>query len=414
MAELVNRRKTDYIFNMVVRMNTAFSVGAGFYNTANTDSLAGRKCLEVIDDFCDEWNLDELNQLIAIDAWTSGNAFLDIISTEKIPMAGIRILPLSSFIKIHRDEDAQVLQYEQNWGGRYLHVDAKHILHFKLMPEDSSAWGTGIGQILCRDGMGYKTTAGSNVTRPSFFEAREMMGDVTIKTAYAGMPRWAVKAKDGKADDVAKLTNMFGNLDPLQNIVHNMDTEIQNLSLEIGGKYEPFYRHLSQETIAATLNPLIQLWTSMSFTYASAKEAIDAMMPIIRGYQRSHKRFIENHIYKPIIMDAKGMEAVKKADVRINWGEQEPMELEAIKDIYEILKDPKFDGLYDPADIIDLLRDAGARINPTQQAQMSRQFRDLEKLKNAKEKKIPISALPKDQQLQEIKLQILRKIQGRT
>ena len=269
-------------------------MGAGFYNTANTDTLAGRKCLDLVNDFCKDWNLDELNQLIAIDVWTSGNAFLDILSTEKIPMAGIKMLPLSSFTRIHRDERAEVLQYEQNWGGRYHHIDAKHILHFKWMPEDASAWGTGIGQILCREGEGYQTQAGNKSKRPAFFQAREMMSDVTIKTAYAGMPRFAVKAPQSKNDDLRSLANLINKLDPLQSIVHNQDTDIQNLALEIGGKYESFYRHMSQETIAATMNPMIQLWTSMSFTYASAKEAIDAMMPIIRVYQRSHKRFIEN------------------------------------------------------------------------------------------------------------------------
>lgn len=413
MAELVRRRKTDYLFNMVCHINTAYSTGAGFYNTANTDEMVGRKCLESIDEFCDEWELDDLHQKIALDVWTSGNAFLDAVEMEGGRLGGLRILPLSSFTRIYRDEDGIAQRYEQSWGGRYSHVDAKDIMHFRWMEEDASAWGTGTGQILARRGLGYKTNSGQTVHRPSLFETREMMDDIAIKITYSGMPRFSVKAPDAKADDLRQLTSLYSKLDPLQHIVHNYDTDIQNLSLDTNGKYESFFKRTDNASIAAMMNPIIQLWTSMSFTYASAMEAIDAMMPLVRIYQRAHKRFIERNVYRRIIMDEKGRQAVKRADVQLNWGSEDPMDMEAIRQVYEILRDPKFDGLYDPKDVIEMLRDAGAKVNPTAQADMSRQFRDLERLKNMRERKVHISELPREEQIREIKLRLLKRMGGR-
>ena len=60
MDKLVQYRNTDAKFRLAVMFGCAFSVGIGFHNTADTSTPTGRRVLELIDDFCEEWDLDSL------------------------------------------------------------------------------------------------------------------------------------------------------------------------------------------------------------------------------------------------------------------------------------------------------------------------------------------------------------------
>lgn len=78
MGDLVKHLKTNVKFKMSVITYMAHSVGIGYYITTAANN-AGRKAKELIMDFEEDFDIDELNQKIGRDAWASGNAFLNVI-----------------------------------------------------------------------------------------------------------------------------------------------------------------------------------------------------------------------------------------------------------------------------------------------------------------------------------------------
>ena len=409
--KIIQYRETDMKFQLAVMMNTSNSVGAGFHNTADISTPTGKACLELINNFCDEWNLDELNQLIAIDVWPSGNAFLEPLGTETKRLLGIQILPVSSFIKIKRDEYGDVLSYIQQWGGPQKELEPSAVYHFKWLPRNAGPFGNGIGQPLARKGVGYKTSGNTNVQRASYFEISEMLQDVSVKMTYAGLPRYDIHAKV-KDEQVNAVNQAYSKFDPLEHLVHNFESDVKSISLDTQNKFDSFIRNVNDEIVAGIMTPIPRMFSALNFTYASADAAIEAYLPLIRMYQRAHKRFIENFIYKPLIMQEKNEAAVKKADVQLNWGQQKQLEINEITEIWNILKEPQFDDLYDPNDVLDMIREIAPNIKQMEKpaADMSEQMKALHKLKNRKEKKINMAELDPSDKLKLAQTELIKRI----
>ena len=137
LKDIVDNFKRNLKFKLTVFTYMANAVGVGFFNSADLTTPTGRKSLEIVDDFAEEWDMDTLNQKIGRDVWGSGNAFLNKVSDAENPFAGVYMLPLSSFTKIYRDEGGQVQEFIQNWGGRgEQHVEPGDILHARWLPID--------------------------------------------------------------------------------------------------------------------------------------------------------------------------------------------------------------------------------------------------------------------------------------
>ena len=411
MDKLVQYRNTDAKFRLAVMFGTAFSVGIGFHNTADTTTPSGRRVLEIVDDFCEEWDLDSLNQSIAQDVWATGNAFLRPMGTPR-KMQGVQMVPVSSIIRIRRDIDGSVVHYEQTWGSQYRHIEADKIMHFKWMAENSSAWGTGLGQPLARRGVGYKTASGKVIHRPSLFQISEMLTDIEAKMVYAGLPRYDVEAevKDAALQDVQ---NAFNALDPLQHTVHNFKTDISTVALDTQSRFDSFIRYLDDNFLNGIMTPIPRMFSSLNFTYASADASIESYLPLVRMYQRAHKRFVENHIYKPLIVQERGdISAVKKSQIALQWGQQGETEFEEIRQVYDILKDPMFNGRYDPEDLLDMIREKVPQLSKVEEPmeELDERVKELGEITDRAEKKVDIRELPAEDQYKILRNQVLEKI----
>lgn len=370
-ADVVKYLKTNVQFKMAVITYMAYSVGAGFYTTAANNS-AGKQAKKIIDDFNQEWDVDTLNQLIGIDVWASGNAFLNTVPGEAKTgkgIGGVYMMPLSSVQKINRNKKAQIESYLQVWAGRSVKVPASDVKHWAWLPLDGSSMGEGLGQILARSGIGYKTMAGNTIYRPSWFQITEMIDDVSAKITYAGQPRYFAYFEGDKATDpfVTKAKQAFNKLDPGQNFVTNVKGDVKTITLDTQNRFDTFIRNIKDNVVTGLMSPLIRLFSSLDFTYASSKEAVKAMNPLIGMNNRAHKRFLEGNLYTPIL-EGENINQ-KQADLRHHWGEIEKPTLETIEKTWNILKDPKFDGQWDPKNIIDMLIDAGVPITPTMEKQ---------------------------------------------
>ena len=358
MREIVGQRETNPKFGMTTLLDMAYAVGAGYHLDADTDKSVGVDALDFCKRFADRWNLDELNQKISIDVWSSGNAFIEPLR-DGDKLAGLSMLPLSSFRAIRRDRHGDIVSFLQEWGSDIKTLEPMAVMHFSWLARDASAWGTGLGQPLARKGYGYSTKSGRR-RRPSLLEIDEMMTDVTTRMVYWGLPRFDVGVKGNDNQTTRSISNAYNNLEPLQHMVHNFDTDIKTISLDTQGRFDSFIRHVDDQVTTGTMNPIIRLWSSMNYTYASAKEARNALMPFIGMNQRAHKRFIENMVLKPLVAQEFGMESVELADVRLNWGAPQKMTIDDIVKIDSVLSKPQYADRYNPDDIVRMFREAGA------------------------------------------------------
>ena len=410
MDKLVQYRSRDTKFRLAVMLNTAYSVGIGFHNTADTSSPQGKKILEMVDEFCDEIDLDSLNQSIAMDAWATGNAFLRPMGSDK-ELKGVQIVPVSSIIRIKRDEDGTVKQYVQYWGAETNEIEGKDLMHFKWLAENAGAWGVGLGQALAYRGVGYRTASGKTIRRPSMFQISEMMTDVEAKMVYSGLPRYDVYA-DVKDDQLAQINQIYNVSEPLQHTLHNYKGEVNTVALDTQNRFDSFLRSLDDTMLNGIMTPIPRMFSSLNFTYASADAAIEAYLPLIRMYQRAHKRFVENHIYKPLLSAQYDSKAIKKSDISLQWGQQNEITFEEIQEVYGILKDPMFNGRFDPEDILDMIREKVPQLNKIEEPmqELDSRVRELAEITDGAEKKKSIEDLPEEDQYAILRNQAIRKM----
>ena len=293
LAKIIKRRESDLKFQQAVVTSMAFSVGMGFHLKADTSTTGGKEALAIAEDFAKRCNLDEINQLVAMDAWATGNAFLEPLRDEHDRITDLQILPVSSFIRIQRDKHGAVTGYTQQHGGPQISLTPDVVMHFKWLPRDASAWGCGLGQALAKPGVGYKNAAGKIIKRPPWFAITEMVDDIVPKMLYAGVPRYDIGVKGQGDDNLAKIQAAFNRLDPGQHTIHNFETDIKTIALDTQSRQDSFLRKVDDEYTAGLMTPVGRMWSSNNYTYKSGDAAMEAHMPLIASYARAHKKFVE-------------------------------------------------------------------------------------------------------------------------
>lgn len=361
LSDVVEYFKRNLTFKLAVLTYAYRSSGMGSYHTVrDPNSSEGKKALELIDSFAEDWDLDNIDFKIARDGWMGGNAFLNLVSAEKI--SGLYMLPMSSFTKIERDESGNPVKYIQQWGGRAKTIDTPEIiLHFRYNPVDEDAFGEGIGQAMARPGKGYETEAGNVRKSISIFEMQERMNDDISLLLHSGLPRYLITFPGAEDDFLTDAQSRFETLDTLEHLVVNAEGKVERIALDTQGKFDSFIRHVSDQVTTGTMSPLIRLWSSMDFTFASSKEATDAMDPSVQHFQRMHKRFDERGIYWPVLTQ-NGIDP-KVVKLRKNWGIDEKPKLE-MDHIMKLLEMKAAGGLptVKDEDLVNMLVEAGAKI----------------------------------------------------
>ena len=129
-------------------------------------------------------------------------------------------------------------------------------------------------------------------------------------------------------------------------------------------------------------------------------------------YQRAHKRFIENHVYKPILMDEYDMDAIKKSQIALQWGQQDEITFEEIKEVHGILKDPMFKGRFDPEDLLDMIREKVPQLSKLEEPmeELDSRVRELTEITDRKEKEVPTDELPMEDQYKIYRNELLKKM----
>ena len=371
MAKLLKTYRSCTLLGSSVKTHVKLSVGHGFYITADTSTAKGKKAKALIERIAREINLDALNEEISQSMWITGNAFVTkpIIDKRKKSIKGLKVIPFDSMIGIREDQDGKLLGYTQqviggvsNPGG-LRDIATDQLLHFSINNENGDRWGTGLGQVMSREGEGYVTVNDTKLQRPSLASLLEMLEDMSGKMVYGGVPRYVIFVKKGGKIVVEDLTKQFDGMDPLQHVITNADATVETISLDTQNKFDAFISHIMKMAVMALQDPTIQLWTSMSFTYASSESAMEAMMPGIAAYEREHKKFLEAHVFKPIIDAYMGPKAWDEVDLQLNWGEPDAMDIEAILNYVAVFTNPLMADHFNWRDVGDMLKNAGYDAN---------------------------------------------------
>ena len=353
--QLIERYKTDPLFHMIINVNTDYTAGRGFHLSKSDDSGKSEQALKLIEDWAEDNDLDMLLQGVAQDGWICGNAFL-----RWTVDGGVKKLPVSEFYQVNVDSEDNPISYRRTRDGNSLtDMPADQIMHFCIKPLDDTHFGEGIGQIMERQGLGYTDPHdGTMRRRSSLFAIQEMLTDVLSKMTYGGLPRFAVNVENGDKKTMDDITRKLGKLSPLQHLVSNSKLDVKEVALSPSNKFDSLFQHLNNQGVLASGSPLPTLWKDMSsFSYNSSENAIDSMIPEIDSFKRALKRFVERQIFKPIL-EANNLEW-KKHKVSLDWGPLDEPNMEDIKTMWEILKDPAFSDRIDPADIITMLQELG-------------------------------------------------------
>jgi len=296
------------------------AVGMGFHTTVNTEYAQAEQAKQVVDEFNETTNLDELLQIGAREIVASGNSFWLKIEPEHLQ--NLTILPLTGF-----DNPRAVMRnrYGEVTGYNYFYSDVKtsfppeKIVHFKWNPIDFSAFGTGVLQVLLTE------LCFNGETRMSFLEMKARIEKIMpeIFEKYAGPDElWIFAgASEEKLAEYQRLIKSKPKAGA-RFVYNKAEADVKTVAVDPRARYEAYVEHILNQVYLGGQTPLPKLFTTPGFTEASARAALDIAERKVMALQRFIKRTCEREIFYPIIQQA-GLNPAK-ANCRLNWGREKP------------------------------------------------------------------------------------------
>jgi hypothetical protein len=294
------------------------AVGEGFYTTVNENYGKSKEAKQVVDDFNEIVNLDELLQVATREIVASGNSFW--LKTEPENLQTVKILPLSGFdspTAIKRNQYGRVTGYNYSYGDVKTSFAPEKIVHFKWNPTNFSAYGTGVLQVLLSQ------LTVNDETRISFLEMKARIEKIMpeIFEKYAGPDElWIFAgASDEKLAEYQKLIKTKPKAGA-RFVYNKPEADVKTVTVDPRARYEAYIDHVLNQVYLGGQTPLPKLFTTPGFTEASARAALEIAERKVKALQRFIKRTCEREIFNPLIRQA-GFDP-KKADCRLVWGSE--------------------------------------------------------------------------------------------
>jgi len=322
------------------------SVGMGFFTTSNTE-----RAKRAVDRFCEAVNLDLKLPDISRDSLGCGNAFLERVFSDYVPvripeigvvqepkpvillpdgktrvpnLIGLKMLPISTFIEIKRKQAGEVVAYKQQAGGEERWISPKCLIHFNWNPVDQDAFGWGLIATLASWGKGFvtDTVTGTRIQRAPWLEIKERTDNALANFFPRYIGRFAYV---WKGEDEAKVKTYFSSISAAKEnedfavgTSTDAEFEVKQLSIDPRARFDTILPYFENRIINGLETPVLKLFTTPGFTEASARAVVEVNEMGIAMFQRFLKRIIEREIFDPIVTQA-GLNA-QEANVRLNWG----------------------------------------------------------------------------------------------
>ena len=308
--------------------------GVGGYTTSDNPEAK-----DVVDEFNEEVNLDEIHLQVGVWSLLCGNFFLERVyseyTTEEVfdggsrvelaapaegaELVGLKPIPLTSISSVQRDRFGRILWYNQVFKGVQLKLSPKIVVHYAWNRVDCEPFGTGWLTPLITQGRGYASEASGRVRRRgSLLELKERLDDAAARLCLRYVPRHVYNFP-GKSDDwVRSLAKDLAKLEPEQDFVTNVEGfDVKEVTVGSRASIEFLWRYIWEQVLIGTQTHHIRLFTTPGFTEASAKEATAAMERKIAAARRFIKRITEREIFRPLL-ESRGFSG--DVSVRWNWG----------------------------------------------------------------------------------------------
>jgi len=296
------------------------AVGTGFYTTVDKEYAQAEQAKQIVDEFNEAINLDELLQIGAREIVASGNSFWLKIEPERLQ--NLKILPLTGFDNpraVMRNRYGDLTGYNYSCGDVKTGFPPEKIIHFKWNPVDFSAFGTGVLQVLLTE------LCFNGETRMSFLEMKARIEKIMpeIFEKYAGPDElWIFAgASEEKLAEYQRLIKSKPKAGA-RFVYNKAEADVKTVAVDPRARYEAYVEHILNQVYLGGQTPLPKLFTTPGFTEASAKAALEIAERKVMALQRFIKRTCEREIFYPLIQQA-GLNPVK-AGCRLNWGREKP------------------------------------------------------------------------------------------
>jgi len=330
------------------------AVGSGFYTTAEVP-----RAKIVVDDFCEEVDLDGLNQEIAKHGFGFGNAFIERIYDKtrefQIPrgkiiepkpgasLINLKMLPITSVTRIFRISQGIVVGYEQRLGTQTVILSPKIMLHIPWNIVNCEAWGLGLIKTLALPGKIFtrKDKSGNEelIQRPAVLQMKQEFENSMLGFMRRYIGRYAFVWKGEKRETVKDFMKDIAKAKENEDIglgtVKEGEVTITPLSIDPRARIEPIMGYFADQVIQGCQTPIVKLFTTPGFTEASARAAVEISERKVAAFRRQLKRIIEREIFKPVV--EQNSLNWERSKVRLNWGTQSVPEV-TVDHILELAK----------------------------------------------------------------------------
>lgn len=291
--------QTDGLINAAVEMMVAHTTGVGFYTTMEVDegedaSDQQNKAKDLVDEFCQDVALDEMNQKIFRDMCVYGNAWVEKITPRVL--GNVKILPsdrmkLDYVVNKDGTITGKLKGYKQIKSNKPIEdaipFNLDEIIHYALNPLSSSRLGQSIIKPVY-----------SLVSNLNDFDNTMLK----IAKRYAA-PKIVWPLPKGAPSELKKFQDYIAKMHPDQDmVVQGWDfKDNKPLALEIDprGRFENYIDLSQQKVMTGLQTPLLQYLRNA--TEASANVMMDFFQNKTEMSQRYLKRKQENEIFANII-----------------------------------------------------------------------------------------------------------------
>ncbi len=314
-----------------VDLLAASTVGMGFYTTADEKYERSAEAKVVVDEFCEDVNLDGLLNDMAKRLIACGNDFWlkltpsKLVEVLRLPVDAVERVMLDSLdgFKIPHKVTGFRLRASYQNGATASELKPDAMIHWKLCGDVPSGFGVGLLQVLLH------TLTVNSDKRPAYAWMKAKIERLMPKVfeKYAG-PDVVVGLPGAKPETIQKFENAVKNR-PEEGVwlFHGQkDANFNAVSIDPRAQGFTYYiDHMVNQFYLGCETPLPRLFSTPGFTEASAKAAVELQDMLIRPVQRYVKRQVERELFRPVLLQ-EGFDAAQ-AKVRLNWGSPDSPEV---------------------------------------------------------------------------------------
>ena len=296
-----------------VDLLAASTVGMGFYTTVDEKYAKAKEAKAVVDNFCEDVNLDMLLNDMAKPLIGCGNDFWLKLSPDKLtdtlrmPIDAVQRIGLSSVPSFKLPYKVTGYQISGTYGGTAGNeLKPEAVTHWRLNSDGTSGYGVGLLQVLLH------TLMIGQDRRPAIAWMKAKIERIMPKIfeKYAG-PDVLAMLEGVDEETCKKFEQAIKNRDEEGSwLFYNKKIDVKPVTIDPRAGFSYYVEHILNQFYLGCETPLPRLFSTPGFTEASANAALDLQDMLIKPAQRYVKRQTEREIFA-VLLSQNGFDPVK-------------------------------------------------------------------------------------------------------